>query len=169
MTGRALLVTGVIAVLIALNVVRYAGGGGTGDDRADGPISAVPDLPGFAFPTQASRSPPQAERDLFAFVEVRPEPVRPVPEPTVVAPVETGPDPREVALEVARVNMLNVHVTGVLSSRSGLSAMVNAPFFQGVAVSGTELGEGIVVEAVRPDRVRIAHPELALQRDISIE
>ncbi|UWQ09699.1 hypothetical protein K3X41_15015 (plasmid) [Aliiroseovarius crassostreae] len=47
--------------------------------------------------------------------------------------------------------------------------MVNAPFFNGTALAGTDLGEGLRLEVVSLTEVRISHPELDLVRDIVVE
>lgn len=174
MSRKAVLAVMAVVVLGGLNLWRYAGAPSDAMDPTSNGSSRgldmqqISPLPRFNFPVTASTTPPQASRDLFDVVNAPTPP--PLPEPTIAPePVKpAGPDPREVAMEAARVNMLNVHVTVILSSQSGLSAMVNAPFFRGPAIVGTQLGEGIVVSVVNGARVRILHPELQLQRDIIV-
>lgn len=174
MTRKAVFAGAAIAILFALNFWYYAAGPSVAPEALTDTsprgfeLQVIAPLPAFNFPVSESTTPPQASRDLFNMVAAVAQPAPPAPtiEPEPALP--SGPNPLEVAMESARVNMLNVRVTGILSSQSGLSAMVNAPFYNGPAIVGTQLGEGIVVSAVNGKRVRISHPELQLQRDINI-
>jgi hypothetical protein len=171
-SARKLFIAGALLLLLGgLNVYKYSGSksSSSGAEESGVSLPRMLAIPTLHVSAQQHGLRAKTTRDLFAFVATKPPKPAFVPAPTVSEVVKTGPDPLEVALEAARVHMLNVHIKGILSSQDDLSTIVNAPFFSGTARVGTNLGQGIVVEAISADRVTIRHSELRLQRDILVE
>ncbi|UWP94072.1 hypothetical protein K3X13_15450 (plasmid) [Aliiroseovarius crassostreae] len=171
MTRRAWIAALLILTLGGLNFYRYWTGPTL--PNSEEPLrstslapTTLPDLHAPGLRAERANGTP---RDLFVFVKAPPQPTAPTLLQPVPPKAPQSPDPREVALETARINLRNIRITGILSSKSGLSAMVNAPFFNGTALAGTDLGEGLRLEVVSLTEVRISHPELDLVRDIVVE
>ena len=160
-----------LLLLGGLNVYKYSGSKvlSSGAQKSGVSLPRTLVIPTLQVSTQHRTLRATTTRDLFTFVASKPRRPAFVPMPTVKDVVDEGPDPAEVAQEAARVHMLNVHIKGILSSQDDLSTIVNAPFFSGTARVGTNLGQGIVVEAISADRVTIRHTEQGLQRDILVE
>lgn len=161
-----------IAALLVLNAAKYIPRASSHSAEAqtasaEMPDLEVPSLNSFEFTQTRVRA---AQRDVFAFQ--KPSAPAPPPKPAEQnerKSVPEGPDPKEVALEAARIDMLNIHIHGILSSKSGLSAMVSSPFYEGPAIAGTNLGKGIFISAVGKNSVKISHPDLNLIREILVE
>ncbi len=159
----------IIALLAALNIARFFGGE---NDTAsqDRVVATSPNrarLMPFYFDLNAPVSAPQTKRDIFVYGQTKAPQIAPPPEQPKEEPPQ-APDPKEVALDAARIDLLNIRVTGIISSQNGLRAMVNAPFYTGAAGVGDSLGKGIVIDALNSERIRLLHPELELRRDISL-
>jgi len=166
-----LIAAALVLLLGGLNFYKYFGSDALSLNSEQGAdseprIQPIPRL--HVSPEQLSQK-TNTDRNLFAFIKTEPPKPVFVPKPTVAEVEITGPDPSEVAQEAARVHMLNVHIKGILSSKDDLSTIVNAPFYNGVARVGSNLGNGIVVEAISTDRVTIRHVEQELQRNILVE
>ncbi len=156
-----------VAALIALNLMRYTGGGDGSVAPAGQAPSAPLDLPDLTFSTALDPGAAPV-RDLFQRAEPvaaappPPPPPRPDPAPS------PRPDPRAEALAAANARLNRISVVGIFSSGDGMIAVLdNAGDVDNVR-AGDELFRGFTVTGVTIDGIVVENRAIGLKRNLTL-
>lgn len=164
--ARLALYGGAVTVLVALNVLRYAGDSGGEAPRALPSVGALPALPELTIAGDFDGFAGPAPRDLFRPASAVAPPPAPEPEPEP-AP-EPAPDPEARAISEALRTLDSVKVIGFISTADGVMAVLDIGGNVVNAFRGDRPLAGFTVQDVTIDSVTFLHRELELTRTIGL-
>lgn len=172
--SRKSMLYAIILTLVLLNALRWLPESNTRQVAADVEIAiqVSTELPQLHLPRFNEVRAADSQRDIFAFATPQNlTSTPPAPSAPVAPTVQPGiaADPREARIAAVERDMQNTRVRGILSSPSGLNAIIESPFYSGPVEIGQEMANGVSIGEIRADRVEILHLEFALKREILVE